>query len=178
MFCILVSIFRFLLLPFRFLLFLSQLINLGLLQLSTRCNPPAPFLLLLPPPHPVLSLFLHSFFFLLPHLRQAAHEHYTLDVFMGFYIATRTFQSYHTVAHAVGDSKEGSEEGRGERKGGGGTEYQLAGCFGQRGSREHKEMVSHGLLPGRELLRSLSSRKPPPPHHPVLDSPLTLLLLL
>jgi len=34
----------------------------------------------------------------------AAHEHYTLDVLMGFYIATRTFQSYHTVAN----SSEGS----------------------------------------------------------------------
>jgi len=32
----------------------------------------------------------------------AAHEHYTLDVLMGFYIATRTFQSYHTVANSDG----------------------------------------------------------------------------
>jgi len=32
----------------------------------------------------------------------AAHEHYTLDVLMGFYIATRTFQSYHTVANSEG----------------------------------------------------------------------------
>ena len=31
----------------------------------------------------------------------AAHEHYTLDVLMGFYIATRTFQSYHTVANTA-----------------------------------------------------------------------------
>uniref|UniRef100_A0A7S4PD64 SAM domain-containing protein n=1 Tax=Guillardia theta TaxID=55529 RepID=A0A7S4PD64_GUITH len=37
----------------------------------------------------------------------AAHEHYTLDVFMGFYIATRTFQSYHTVAHADVSDNEG-----------------------------------------------------------------------
>ncbi|EKX49487.1 hypothetical protein GUITHDRAFT_136144 [Guillardia theta CCMP2712] len=82
----------------------------------------------------------------------AAHEHYTLDVFMGFYIATRTFQSYHTVAHAVGDM--GGDDGK--------MASERARCFGQRGSREHKEMVSHGLLPGRKLLRSLSSPKPPP----------------
>ena len=31
----------------------------------------------------------------------AAHEHYTLDVLMGFYIATRTFQSYHTIANTA-----------------------------------------------------------------------------
>ncbi|KAJ1485506.1 hypothetical protein T484DRAFT_1793162 [Baffinella frigidus] len=34
----------------------------------------------------------------------AAHEHYTLDVLMGFYVSTRTFQSYHAVAAQIDSS--------------------------------------------------------------------------
>ena len=46
----------------------------------------------------------------------AAHEHYTLDVLMGFYIATRTFQSYHTVANTAHTAANTSHAARSRTK--------------------------------------------------------------